>query len=723
MGLSTRPCDPSFSELYLECIQSFGRFLLALSEEDCRVIHLEQVNLSEILEEYGRTKIWGDQAKADLPARARGSLDDTLRHNDELKSTDIARRKYDPDVGSDHDSISSVSADSDSDSNDDGGHRAYRMPKICLIVQQMLEQIRSLYELSALLRRPKIADKYIRSVNSKSNRATLNDQDSLPLYFSFSHCDEGHIVEKVLQWRGLTKSGRCVEFDNEDVAPVGQTLTDDGVEDIVWFCQRLAGANTRRREQLQYWTDHPYDPKQDKSNVVRPETQFQVPVQGKQVEEKEPLSQPATLNPPNLAVSRKGPKSVMSKQSFSTVAVSDVHDTKTNVRPRTVYAPTAIGQGRANSVPDPPKTERGNFTFPCPYCGMTLETSEMQNRATWKRHVFRDLRPYVCTFEDCTNTGKLYVSRHDWIYHELQVHRRKYVCKECDKRCAGRKELSTHLREHYKESIPPAQLSLILDLCDHQVDVSCTSEKDTCLVCGEELQLSALQGHLAAHMEDIALFVLPNADEEEETGGSRASLKVAKLESKGTNSGTDSEASSLAFSTAGDYGQTPADFSMLLTGEEAGYTSKFSSWRTTDEDQELESIKAVVARIEDPDREVRYTAVQALCGQSTLTGEILEAIAARLEDSDPDVRRAAVQTISRQLTLPEEIRKAMAARLKDPDREVRKTAVQAFGPQSTLSEGLPKDVVSLLGEQEDNVLGEEETVDVLGEQEDNDVIF
>lgn len=85
MGPSIRPCDPSLSELYLECIQSFQRFLLALSEEDCRVIYLGQVNLSKVLEEYGRTKIWGDQAKADLPARARGSLDDTLRHDDELK--------------------------------------------------------------------------------------------------------------------------------------------------------------------------------------------------------------------------------------------------------------------------------------------------------------------------------------------------------------------------------------------------------------------------------------------------------------------------------------------------------------------------------------------------------------------------------------------------------------------------------------------------------------
>ena len=66
-------------------MQAFREFLLALGEGDCRVIHLEQVHLPDILEEYGRARIWGDQTRAELPARARGSLDDTLRHDDELQ--------------------------------------------------------------------------------------------------------------------------------------------------------------------------------------------------------------------------------------------------------------------------------------------------------------------------------------------------------------------------------------------------------------------------------------------------------------------------------------------------------------------------------------------------------------------------------------------------------------------------------------------------------------
>lgn len=304
-------------------------------------------------------------------------------------ATSIAERKYDLLAGSDCDSISSVSADSDSGTDDDedadGQHERRSMPKIRLLVQQIVGQIRSLYDLSSLLRRPSIADKYIRSVSSKLNTSTLSDSDALPLSVGFRTSDESHVAEKVLQWRGLTKSGLAVKFEEEEPAPTGNNSTSDGMEDILWFCQRLARANTRRREQLQYWTAHPYDPEKDVPSAAQLPSQDLADVLVKQIEvAQESRSQMSTLKPPDGNLLRTGPRSAVSKQSFSTAAVSLVHDTKTNVRPRTVYAPTAIGKGRSNSVPDPPKAKDGLSTFPCPYCGMTLEFSEMRNRQSWQ---------------------------------------------------------------------------------------------------------------------------------------------------------------------------------------------------------------------------------------------------------------------------------------------------------------------------------------------------
>lgn len=268
------------------------------------------------------------------------------------------------------------------------------MPKICFLVQEITGQIKSLYDLSSWLRQPKVADKYIRSVNSRSVGQPSGDSDIITLSTGFRDPDEKHVVEKITQWRGLSKADRGVPFDDEEAAHpkgcatgegVDVIATREGVEDVMWFCERLARANTRRREQLQYWNAHPYDPKRDVGNTLQPCPPGPSTAPVRQVEEaQEVRSQTSTLKPADPTFSRPGPKSVVSKQSFSTAAVSLVHDTKTNVRPKTVYAPTAIGKARSTSVPDPPKASGDSHVFPCPYCGMSLEYSEMQNRQSWQ---------------------------------------------------------------------------------------------------------------------------------------------------------------------------------------------------------------------------------------------------------------------------------------------------------------------------------------------------
>ncbi|KAI3318819.1 hypothetical protein HD806DRAFT_511072 [Xylariaceae sp. AK1471] len=591
--------SPSLAELYFECIDSFAKFVLALSEPDCDAICRDEVRLPQIFEEYGRTKIWGDQSKADLPARVRGSLDDILRHDNDLKSlvrgilqrlkvlleqaTHIAQRKYNPGRDTDQDSISSVSDSDYSTDNEDESQRR-KMPKVRLFVQQIADQIRSLHEISSLLRRPTVTNKFIRSINVGLEATTLQGLGNLHLNGAFGLFDDNHIIEKVLQWRGLAKSLKGVKFSDEDVARVSNALIHREIEDIRWFCQRLARANTRRREQLWYWKNHPYDPKQiaTSANLVGDLgiTRGIVPLEGQKEDSR---SQVSTLKPPDPHILHSIPKSVLSKQSFSTVALSDVHDTGTNTRPRTIYAPTAIGQDRTISVPGPPRTKDGEMTFPCPYCGMALESKDM-NRQLWKRHVFRDLRPYICTFEHCHNAEKLFSSRHEWKHHEFQIHRREYVCQRCQNRCASRREMSTHLQEHYGDSIPSAQMDIILDLCNRQVDPS-DKNTEACILCREDISLSAWHDHVAAHMENLSLFVLPAPEnDEEETEGSIISGKAEVLDSNDESTGSVSKASSLRFSAAGDHGQTTAEFAKIIAYKEVGYTSKLSTWKATDED-------------------------------------------------------------------------------------------------------------------------------------------
>lgn len=285
-----------------------------------------------------------------------------------------------------------MSADSDSEVEDDADHKHPKDSKITWLMQQAFEQIQSLFHLSSLLRRPSFTGKYIRSVN-RNARVDPEKQES-SLAFCLSRFDCKHVLEKVRQWNGLAKSAKDILYEDEE--PVssdqiqGRTDLDiDCCEDVTALCQRLANANTRRREQLQYWTGHP-------DNLTAHETISAPPTLDVLMKETpvpeaeragEPQSQVPTIKPSDQNHLRQNDeaRSSLSKQSFSTVAKSAIFETKTQSgRPRTVYAQSTAVKGRQNRVPNAPTPPKGSFFFLCPYCGMKLIGREMEDRQTWK---------------------------------------------------------------------------------------------------------------------------------------------------------------------------------------------------------------------------------------------------------------------------------------------------------------------------------------------------
>jgi hypothetical protein len=124
-----------------------------------------------------------------------------------------------------------------------------------------------------------------------------------------------------------------------------------------------------------------------------------------------------------------------------------------------------------------------------------------------RKHVFRDLRPYVCSFEKCPDPGRLFVTRHDWIYHEQQMHRRKWICLSgCAKDLPSKASMVHHLLTKHSSTISERQVSTHADMCEREVN---ETESDFCLICREGMPTSRLYHHLATHMEELALFVLP----------------------------------------------------------------------------------------------------------------------------------------------------------------------------------------------------------------------
>ena len=124
-----------------------------------------------------------------------------------------------------------------------------------------------------------------------------------------------------------------------------------------------------------------------------------------------------------------------------------------------------------------------------------------------RKHVFRDLRPYVCTYEGCLNAEKLYVTRHDWMYHEGQLHQRIWTCgNHCNRKFSTPQLLKDHMLDCHLGTFAESQLPILIDMCERPAD---PDERASCPLCGVEETLRALRPHVASHLEDIALFVLP----------------------------------------------------------------------------------------------------------------------------------------------------------------------------------------------------------------------
>ena len=84
--------------------------------------------------------------------------------------------------------------------------------------------------------------------------------------------------------------------------------------------------------------------------------------------------------------------------------------------------------------------------------------------------------------------------------------------------------LQRHLIDHHSRSFTESQLSVLLDMCERPAD---PEEMGGCPLCGAELTIWALKNHVASHLEDLALFVLPyGADDQDDVANSKDAERV-----------------------------------------------------------------------------------------------------------------------------------------------------------------------------------------------------
>lgn len=159
---------------------------------------------------------------------------------------------------------------------------------------------------------------------------------------------------------------------------------------------RLGNANSRRRRWLKYRELHAKELEQDPKDVYA-----------------------------STRLSKTTVSSFKSESIFDSHADTDTYESST-LMSATSDATSANGCSEIR-VPPMPNEAINEQPFECPYCHRIERVS---HSFAWKKHVYNDLRPYLCTFEDCTSPNETYENRNTWFHHEPQNHRRSWACSE-----------------------------------------------------------------------------------------------------------------------------------------------------------------------------------------------------------------------------------------------------------------------------------------------------
>lgn len=192
-------------------------------------------------------------------------------------------------------------------------------------------------------------------------------------------------------------------------------------------------------------------------------------------------------------------------------------------------------------LPSLEESSGGNSIFECPFC---LGIQTFTRESAWRRHAHRDLKSYVCTLGEEECDSAMFGDNRTWFDHELQNHRKQWVCVVCSK---GPFRTPADFKSHMKNMHPDVlvdhrQLEVFMVAGQRAVDAIAADECPFCDEWGETLknntpvpestgspevvitvELAQFRRHVASHMEQLALFAIPRSmgDNELEEGSNK----------------------------------------------------------------------------------------------------------------------------------------------------------------------------------------------------------
>jgi hypothetical protein len=160
--------------------------------------------------------------------------------------------------------------------------------------------------------------------------------------------------------------------------------------------------------------------------------------------------------------------------------------------------------------------------FECPFC---FRLKKFKKDRAWKRHVYADLRTYVCTFSDCE--ASYFTDINEWFRHEMQTHRVSFLCQVCPtKTLSTKEEYLSHMQGKHPEIVGDCHDESFLSLGRRPLaqipssDCPCCDDWESRLRqrmvmpddgSGEAIYVlpTVFKRHLASHLEQLALFSVP----------------------------------------------------------------------------------------------------------------------------------------------------------------------------------------------------------------------
>ncbi|TGO51259.1 hypothetical protein BCON_0165g00090 [Botryotinia convoluta] len=529
--------------LYAEPRQAPGDSIVEIARNVATVFargrakQLEPHLRSELENELGRFKIWAGNLGVFAPGRA--SVDYRLRDDADVKEILIqmlgrlrqsTKQAMDPPVileeeaeeesGKD-DSSATSSEDSMAislDTETDAGYETDDLPSlhsadvVATALNTIKDTITRLYRLSTIIKKPSSANENVKVANF-----IAKDEVSAELAE----------FQTSVRWQ--------IEFRLPDAS---LTLLNRLVEAAV-FRRRKLEYRKRHKEKLKQGVERSFA-----SDLVLPLIPKDTVIRQAGAQHR---------GTPILRQQASSARGSISTMQYSATEASSVNRLKFASYPKSVaisgITRSAVARREQLDIPAPPSKSEGEVKEAiCPYCFRIVDKEEMI-QARWKRHVLRDIEPYVCLFDGCNKSTEYFATVEDWVNHMQWQHAVVWCCQVPGHESTvyrSEEEFKHHLREEHKNAFNETQLSMIVKkasqpvsdlfassalasngneneshtagacpLCPFSVDIQEHNASPGSLeVAKASLPVSKeLCDHIAAHMEAIALLSLPERDD------------------------------------------------------------------------------------------------------------------------------------------------------------------------------------------------------------------